>query len=153
MEWWNQNIPVAAPGGSTRPPNSICDCDCEALLSSVLWTDITAKCSLDLWLHSSQKQKWKLRSLGGFNLFQSLLFFQRIFFPLWEKRKEKRSMTLITGFLKNIWQRKCLFSSKWGMLLALNETACFAIFCTYFLAKYHIAEQKHCFCPKFAGRN
>lgn len=62
-------------------------------------------------------------------------------------------MTLIVGFFENIWQRKCLFSSKLDMLLALNEIACFAIFYTYFLAEYCIAKQKHCFFPEFAGRN
>lgn len=100
MEWWNQNIPVGALGGSTSPPSPTRSLDCATLLNSFVWTDITAEFSLDLWLYPSQKQKWKLRSLGGLNLFQSFLFFQRIFFPLWEKRKEKRSMTLIMGFFK-----------------------------------------------------
>lgn len=112
VEWWNQNTPVGALGGSTRPPNATCSLDCATLLNSFVWTDITAKFSLDLSLYPSQKQKWKLRSLGGLNLFQSFLFFQRILFPLREKRKEKRSMTLSMGFLKNILQRKCLFSTK-----------------------------------------
>lgn len=122
-------------------------------MNAFVWTDITAEFSLDLLLHPSQKEKWKLRSLGGLNLFQSFIFFQRILFPLREKRKKKRSVTLIMGFFKNILQRKCLFSSKWGMLFALDETACFVIFYTYFLAEYYIAKQEHCFCPEFSGRN
>lgn len=101
-----------------------------AEFSSLDWHH--SQCSLDLWLYPSQKLKWKLWSLGGLNLFQSFLFFQRIFVPLWEKRKEKWSMTLITGFFFfNIWQRKCLFSSKGGMTLALNKCLRIRMFCFF----------------------
>lgn len=140
-----------ALGGSSRPPN----CHLQSWLCNspefIIWPDITAKLSLDLLLYPLQKQKWKLRSLGGLNLFQPFLFFQRIYFPLREKRKEKRSVTLTMGFFENILQRNYLFSSKWDILLALD--VCFVIFYTYSLAEYCIAKQEHCFCLEFSGRN
>lgn len=87
---WNRNISVVVPGGSITLPNSAWDCEHRALLNSVLWTDITAKCSQDLWLHPSQKQKWKLWSLGGLNPFQSFLFLPKeYFFPCGKRGRKK----------------------------------------------------------------
>lgn len=153
-EQWNQNISAVVLGGSMTLPNSAWDCEHRALFNSVLWTDITAKCSQDLWLYPSQKQKWKLWSLGGLNPFQSFLFLPKEYFsPVGKEGGKKEHDTNYGIFFLSIWQRKCLCWSKWDMLLALNEMVCFATFYTYFLAKHLTAEEKHHFYTEFAGRN
>lgn len=64
------------------------------LLNPFVWTDITAEVSLDLLLYPSLKQKWKLRSPGGLNLFQLFLFFPKNIFspPGKEEGKKKRDI-------------------------------------------------------------